>query len=217
MALRHIKRRWWRLGGQKTIALLAPATDVTVERTDADLREVVVEPRCQSRIQIDDVACGIDREKPGWGMVEVVDGVLQLLKHIFLALAVACDIGNRPHGHARVTTPLSERPHTHPQPSGAFSGGPGNPYLFVQTPPLARSFKKPVNRFRNVRVTDEHAFDRSDVTHIGRADQIEIGRVGIDDAAALVGHEEAIEGAVHHRLEQGIALVLAREFHDARC
>ena len=72
-----------------------------LERARADLGEIVIEPGRQGRIEIDDVACGIDRKEPGRRMVEIIDGVLELLEDIFLPLALARNIGDRPHRHAR--------------------------------------------------------------------------------------------------------------------
>ena len=63
----------------------------------ADFGEVVIEPVRQRGVDIDEVAAGIDREEPARRMIEIFDRVLQFLEHVLLALAVAGDVGDRPH------------------------------------------------------------------------------------------------------------------------
>ena len=53
----------------------------------AELRQVVIEPFGQRGVEVADLAIGIDREEAGRRMVEIVDGVLQLLEDVLLALA----------------------------------------------------------------------------------------------------------------------------------
>ena len=91
-----------------------------LERAGADLRQIVIEPGGERGVEIDDVAGGIDREEAGRRVVEIIDGVLQFLEHVFLALAVARHVGDRPHRHARVRLALAERAHAHAQPARAF-------------------------------------------------------------------------------------------------
>ena len=60
-----------------------------LEPAGADLGEILVEPVRQRRVEIDDIALGIDGEEAGRCMVEIVDGMLQFLKDILLLLALA--------------------------------------------------------------------------------------------------------------------------------
>jgi hypothetical protein len=69
-----------------------------MQSTGADFGEIVVEPRRQGGVEIDDVAIRIDREEAGGSMVEIVDGVLQLLEDIFLAFAIPRYVVDRPDG-----------------------------------------------------------------------------------------------------------------------
>ena len=55
----------------------------------------MVEPGRERGIEVADVAVAIDREKTGRRMVEIVDGVLQLLEDVFLPLAVTGDVLQR--------------------------------------------------------------------------------------------------------------------------
>ncbi len=85
-----------RQGGEKCSA--AAGQDVAEpQAAGADLGEIVIEPAGQRRVDVADVAIGIDREETGRRVVEIVDGVLQLLKHVFLAFTVAGHIGDGPH------------------------------------------------------------------------------------------------------------------------
>src|SRR5262249_43413740 len=57
--------------------------DVTkLQRACSDLGQIVIEPGCECRVQIDNVAGGIDRKKSGRCVIEVVDRVLKLLEYI---------------------------------------------------------------------------------------------------------------------------------------
>ena len=78
-----------------------------LQAAGADLREVVVEPAGERRVEVDDVAVGIDREEAGRRVIEIVDGVLQFLEDVLLPLAVARDVGDRPRGPARVAPALA--------------------------------------------------------------------------------------------------------------
>ena len=188
---------------------------VELERAGADLGEIVVEPVRQGGVEIDDVAGGIDGEEAGRRVVEIIDGVLELLEHVLLALALAAHVGDRPHGHAGVVLAGPERAHAHAQPAPALAGLTGDAHLLLQPAAFARRLEQAVDGFGDVRVADEHPLDRPHVGGLGRADQIEIGGIGVKHAAVLVGDHDAIEAVVDHRLEQRISLLAAAEAHDA--
>ena len=209
----HFARRGIERGEQR--GALAGDDIVELERAGADLGEIVIEPGRQRGVEIDDVARRIDREEAGRRVIEIVDGVLELLEHVFLALAVARHVGDRPHRHARVVLALAERAHAHAQPARGLGRGAGNAHLLLQAAALARGLEQAVDRFRNVGIADEHPLDRPHVVVVGRPDQVEIGGVGVEHAARLVGDHDAVEGIVDHRLEQRIALLPAGKLHDA--
>ena len=91
------------------------------QRAGADLSEVVIEPGRERRVQVDNVATGIDRKEPGWRVIEIVDGVLQFLEHVLLTLALTCDVGDRPYRHARVapSSPSAYAQRSHRPPPAA--------------------------------------------------------------------------------------------------
>jgi hypothetical protein len=73
----------------------------------------MVEPFGKRGIDVVDVAVGIDREKAGRRMIEIVDGVLQLLKHIFVALEFSGDVGDVPYGQPHGAPGFVERANAH--------------------------------------------------------------------------------------------------------
>ena len=64
-----------------------------LEAAGADLGEILIEPIGERGVEIDDVALGIDGEEAGRRVIEIVDGVLQLLKDVLLPLALAGHVG----------------------------------------------------------------------------------------------------------------------------
>ena len=87
----------------------------------------------------------------------------------------------------------------------AASAGAGDAHFFLQPAALARRLEQAVDRLGDVRIADEHPLDRPHVVVVGGADQVEIGGIGVEHAAGLVGDHDAVEGIVDHRLEQRIA------------
>ena len=73
---------------------------IELEPAGTKLRQVVVEPLGKCGIEIANLAVGIDGEEAGWRVVEIVDGVLQHLKCVLLALELARYVGNRPDREA---------------------------------------------------------------------------------------------------------------------
>ena len=89
------------------------------QRADVKLREVVVEPLRERRVEMEDRAVGVGRKKAGWRVVEIVDGALQILKKRLVARPLARDVGNRPQ-HPRVGLFAQRRePHAIPRGAGA--------------------------------------------------------------------------------------------------
>ena len=103
-------------------------------------------------------------------MIEIIDGVLQLLEHVFLALAVARHVGDRPHRHARVALALAERAHAHAQPAYGLRRGAWNAHLFLQAAPLAGGLEQAIDRFGDLGIADEDPLDRPHVVIVGRPD-----------------------------------------------
>ena len=121
-------------------------------------------------VEIDDVAVAIDREEAGRRVVEIVDRVLQLLEDVFLPLALAGDVGDRPDRElrARACRRRAGRTRMRSQRAGLAARA-GDAHLLLQPAALARRLEQAVDRLRDVRVADEHALDRPHVVGIGRA------------------------------------------------
>src|SRR6202042_3112157 len=94
-------------------------------------REIVIQPVRQRRVDIDDVAGGIDGEEAARRMIEIFDRMLQLLEYILLPLAVAGDVVNRPHRVFRLALALAERADPHSQPAALAAVMTGDANLFL--------------------------------------------------------------------------------------
>ena len=92
-------------------------------------------------------------------MVEIFDRVLQFLEHVLLALAVAGDVGDRPHRIFRLALVLAERTHPHPEPAAVIAGLVRDPDLFLLPLAFARRLQQAEHGFRDVGITDEDPFD----------------------------------------------------------
>ena len=96
-------------------------------------------------------------------MIEIFDRVLQFLEHVFLALAVAGDVGDRPHRVFRLALAGAERAHPHAQPAAMAAVGAGDADLFLLALAFARGLEQAEHRFRDIGIADEDALDRAHV------------------------------------------------------
>ena len=135
-------------------------------------------------------------------MVEIVDGVLQVKKGVFLPFALACNVAQRPDCKAAVALALAERPDTKPQPPRRAAFDTCDAHFFLQTLAFTGRFEQPVDRFGSICVANEYALNRTHIVAIRCVDQIEISFIGVNHATAVVGDDHAVEGAVHNRLDQ---------------
>ena len=150
----------------------------------ADLGEIVIQPVRQRGVDIDEVAGGIDREEAARRVIEIFDRVLQFLEHVLLPLAVAGDVGDRPHRVFRLALALAERPHPHPQPAAVRAVLAGDADLFLLPLAFARRLEQAEHRFRDIGIADEDPLHRAHVLRARGARQRQIGGVGIDHMAA---------------------------------
>src|SRR5205814_8242554 len=97
----------------------------------ADLREIVIEPAGESGIEVADVTLLIDREEPSGRVIEIVDRVLQFLKHVLLPVAVTCHVADGPRSPARVWSVLLQRAHAEAQPARRTAIGGRHPHLLL--------------------------------------------------------------------------------------
>ena len=157
----HLAGRRRQRGEQR--AALAGDDVAKLQSAGADLGEVLLEPLGQRRVEIGDVAVGIDREEAGRRVVEIVDGVLQFLEDVFLPLELAGDVGDRPHRELRLALAFAERPHPHAQPAPGLAAHAVDAHLLLQAAALARRLEQAEDRLRDAGIADEHALDRPHV------------------------------------------------------
>src|SRR5947209_19694801 len=105
-------------------------------------------------------------------MIEEINRVAQLDEEIFLARALARDIADCPGGPARVLPRLLQRPHAEAQPAYLATLGSRHSHLFLQWPAFACRLGEPVDRFRDLRIPDEHALDGPHIIGIDRVHEL---------------------------------------------
>ena len=186
-----------------------------LQAAGADLGEIVVEPVRQRRVDIGELAGGIDREEATRRVIEIFDRVLELLEHVLLALAVAGDVGDRPHRIFGFALAGAERAHAHPQPAALAAVMAGDAHLFLLPLTFARRLEQAEHRFGDIGIADEDALDRPHVLRAGGAGQRQIGRIGIDHMAARIGDREAVEGVIGDAPHHGIVEIAVDEADDA--
>src|SRR5207244_7268467 len=110
----------------------------------ADLRQVVIEPGGERGVDVADVAFAIDREEAGWRVVEVVDGVLQLLEDVLLPLAVAGNVGDAPERELAEALAVAERADAQSQPAHRLALEAGDPHLLLGPAALAGGLEQAI-------------------------------------------------------------------------
>src|SRR5437660_9374583 len=110
----------------------------------------------------------VDRKKSGGGMIEVVDGVLQFLEDMLLALTLTRYIGDRPDGHARGGLVVADRPNSKPQPTRRRAFHSGDADLFFELSALPCCLQEAVDRLRRVGIADKRSLDRPHVIGVPR-------------------------------------------------
>ena len=186
-----------------------------LEAARADFGEVVIEPVRQRGVDIDDVARGADREEAAGRVVEIFDRVLQLLEHVLLPLAVAGDVGDRPHRVFRLALALAERPDPHPQPAAMRAIGAGDADLFLLPLAFARRLEQAKHRLGDIGIADEDALDRAHVLGGAGPGEREIGGVAVDHVAPRIGDRQPVIGMVGDAAKHGIVGGAVGETDDA--
>ena len=209
----HVARHRRQRGEQRRA--LARHDVVELETGGADLREIVVEPIGERGVEIDDIAVGLGRKEASRGVVEIVDGVLQLLRHVLVPLELARHVGERPDRHAGFAFAFAQRTHADTQPPLSCALVRADSHVLLAAAPLARRLEQAVDGFRNTGIAHEHAFHRPYILRPGGLEQIEIGRVGVHDAAVRVGHQDAFVGMIDQGLEQRARGLATRRAQNA--
>src|SRR5438445_9269946 len=124
-------------------------------------------------------------------MVEIIDGVLQLLKDVLVALEFARHVGQRPNRHSRLPLALAERAYADAQPTAFLASMRAKAHLLLGAAAFARCLEQAIDRFRYSRISYEYAFNRPYVGRIGGPNQGTIGRIGVNDSPLLIGDQDA--------------------------
>ena len=149
-------------------------------------------------------------------MIEIFDRVLQFLEHVLLPLAVAGDVGDRPHRVFRLTPVLPERPNPHPQPAAMRAILARDADLFLLPLAFARRLEQAEHRLRHIGVADEDPLHGARLLRARRSRERQIGRVGIDHVAAGVGDRQPVIGEVGDPALDGIVGSTIGETDDSR-
>ena len=140
-------------------------------------------------------------------MIEIFDRMLQFLKHILLAFAVAGDVRNRPHRVFRLALALAERPYPHPQPTAMGTFGAGDADFFLLALAFARRLEQAKHRLRHVGIADEDPLHGAGLQRGRSPRERQIGRIGIDHMTARVGDRQPVIGVIgdpaRHRVVGG--------------
>ena len=128
-----------------------------------ELGEVDADPFGERRVQVADAPVRLEREEAGRRVVEVVDGVLQLLKDVLLVLALARDVADEP-ADARLAA--AGRADAHAIPAGAAclaADAARHADLLGRAAAALGRDGQPVDRLRGVGIAGEEALDRVEV------------------------------------------------------
>jgi hypothetical protein len=145
-------------------------------------------------------------------VVEIVDGVLQLLENILLVLALAGDVTDDPAG----MTVGADRTHPDPVPAGpacAPADAARHANFLRGAAALLGGDGEPVNRFRRIRIVGEEALDGMQVARTLRAGEFQESGVGRARSAVRRGDQHALCHVVHKGA--GMPTLFDRRLHRA--
>ena len=128
-----------------------------------ELGEVDADPFGERGVQVADAPVRLEREEAGRRVVEIVDGVLQLLKDVLLVLALARDVGDEP-ADARLAAADRADPHAIPARSARRAADAArHADLLARAAPAVGRDREPVDRLGGVRIAGEEPLDRMQV------------------------------------------------------
>ena len=179
-----------------------------------ELGEVDADPFGERGVQVADAPVRLEREEAGRRMVEIVDGVLQLLKNVLLVLALARDVGDEP---ADMRIRPAGRADAHPVPARPVrppADAAGHADLLGGAAALVGRHRQPVDRFRGVRIVGEEPLDGMQLLRALRAGKLQVGGVRPERRAVRRAHQHALGHVLHEGLR--LPAVAARGVRDAR-
>ncbi len=149
-------------------------------------------------------------------MIEEIDRVLQFLENIFVALALAGDVRNRPQRRRRAGRPVDRTDaDAVPAEFALAEQGRGEAQLLGAALALARRLSQPVERLGDFRRPGEQAVDRAQAGGVGRARQRHIGLVGVDDPGIAFRHQQAVRARIGDELGDVVARLRPGNLQEA--
>ncbi len=188
------------------------------QRARFEAGDVDAEPFGEGSVEVDDAAVRLGGEEAGRRVIEIVDGVLQLLEDGLLLLPLVGDVGDRPGDMAAAARRRRQRAGADPvpaRPAGTARQRPREPDLLLDRPPVAHPLSGAIDRLGCLGVAGKHAVDRLDVVFAGGAGQVGIGAIGIKDAAGRVGDQHAFAEPVEEGPGDVEARAASAEMDDA--
>ena len=159
----------------------------------ADLGQIIIQPPCERGVHIGEGAVPIDGEEARRRVIEKVDGVLEFLKDIFVALALARHVRDHPEGLALCADSL-QRAHPHPVPAHNAVARQGRGHAQILRPMLAFAggLGEAVDGFGDLRRAGKKPLDSADIGGVAGARHGHIGVIRIDDLRVPLGHQQPL-------------------------
>ena len=195
-----------------------------LEMASSDIGEVEAEPLGERGIEIVDSAVAVGGEEAGGRVVEIGDGLLHLLEASLLPLAVRghlVDLPDHEPAFAACAWIGRHRLHRDAEPARADAGifigfaERRQAELFAERPALLRGARQAENLLGKIGVAGKGAVWRLH-DHAGlKPEQIAVGLVGVEHAAALVGDQRTLRQIVDEGLGDVVARLALPEMQDA--
>ncbi len=189
------------------------------ERPCLEAREIDAQPLGERRVEVNDAAVRFGRQEPGRRVIEIVDGVLQVLEDRFLALALMRDVGYAPRDVGVARRRAADRLARNAVPAGAGPfgcvEGRRNTHLFLGRDTTADPLRDPVDRLGRLGVSGKDPLHRMHVAGVGGADHVGVGPVGVDDPPGPVGQQHAFADAIDEGLADAVIAAPSRKSQQA--
>ena len=146
--------------GREHCAAVAGDDVANLELTEPELGEVVIQPLRQRRVHMDDRAVRLGREEAGRRVVEIVDGVLEILEEGFVAVVLAGFVRDGPHRRALSADAFDRTdPYAVPRHAALARRGRREPQVLARLLAGLCRLRQTVDRFGHVGRPGEHPLD----------------------------------------------------------
>ncbi|ODA68899.1 hypothetical protein A7A08_00733 [Methyloligella halotolerans] len=186
--------------------------------------QIDAEPLGKGGVEIFDIALRIGGEETGWRVIQIGDGLLNLLEALFLVLTFVGDLVELPDDEGAVALHLRGGRHG-PDGDAEPAGRDGIVFghlaqrrqakLLLQRPALLGGAGEAENRLGEMGVAGERPVRGRDARLPFEAEEIAVGRIGIEHTAVSVGDERALRQIVDKRLGDVVLHLALAEMQDA--